>query len=159
MSRTLFANSKAALVFAGMTIVGALVMVGTEDSGGVLDQTVGRFGQQREPIVEEAREVSEERTEMTEPLDPASGWGGTGGGVFGEYTEEPVAPEPEDEAAPVAPPVRSAPRAFEQTVPVGGPVVADAPGIVVPGEDDASDSAVSRATPVVTSRTLRAEPQ
>lgn len=160
MSRTLFENSKAALVFAGMTIVGALAMVGTEDSSGVLDKTVDRFGQQREAIVEEARPVSEERVQMIEPLDPASGWGGTGSAVFGEYTEEVVTPEPEeDEAAPVAPPVRSEPRTFQQTAPVGGPVTADAPGIAVPGEDDARDSAISRATPVVTSRTIRVAPQ
>ena len=69
-----------------------------------------------------------------------------------------VTPEPEeDEAAPVAPPVRSEPRTFQQTAPVGGPVTADAPGIAVPGEDDARDSAISRATPVVTSRTIHGE--
>lgn len=160
MSRTLFENSKAALVFAGMTIVGALAMVGTEDGGGALDKTVDRFRQQREAVIEEAPTFSEERTEVIEPLDPASGWGGTGSAVFGEYTEEVVTPEPEeDEAAPVAPPVRPEPRTFQQTAPVGGPVTADAPGIAVPGEDDARDSAISRATPVVTSRTIRIAPQ
>lgn len=159
MSKTLFENSKAALVFAGMTIVCALVMVGTEDGGGVLDRTLNRFGQQREAVVEEAHTFSKEHTEVIEPLDPASGWGGTGGAVFGEYTEEAVTRELGDEAAPVAPPVWSEPRTFQQTVPVGGPVVADAPGIVVPGEDDARDRAISRATPVVTSRTLRVGPQ
>lgn len=160
MSRTVFENSKAALVFAGMTIVGALAMVGTEDGGGALDKTVDSFRQQREAVIEEAPTFSEERTEVIEPLNPASGWGGSGSAVFGEYTEEVVTPEPEeDEAAPVAPPVRSEPRTFQQTAPIGGSVTADASGIAVPGEDDARDSAISRATPVVTSRTIRIAPQ
>jgi hypothetical protein len=55
--------------------------------------------------------------------------------------------------------VRDAPRVYEQSVPVGGPVVADAPGIVVPGDDDARDRAASRAIPVVTSRKLSIQPQ
>lgn len=160
MSKGLLTNPKAALVFAGITIVSAVVMVGPQEGGGLLDHTVDRFGQQREAIVEEARVVSEEGTQVIEPLDPADGWGGTADPVFGEFSGEPVEETPEEESADAAPaPVRAERRVFQQSVPVGGPVVADAPGIVVPGDDDARDKAASRAIPVVTSRKLSIQPQ
>jgi hypothetical protein len=160
MSKGLLTNPKAALVFAGLTIVSAVVMVGPQEGGGVLDQTVDRFGQQREAIAEEARVVSEERSEVIEPLDPADGWGGTAEPVFGDYGEEPILDTPAEEApAPAPAPVRTERRVFQPDGPIGGPVVADAPGIVVPGDDDARDQAASRAIPVVTSRKLRIEPQ
>lgn len=159
MSKTLFANSKAALVFAATTIVGALVMVGPGEGGGVLDATVDRLAQERESIAEEARIVSEERSEVIEPLDPAGGWGGTADPVFGDYAaEEVTAPAPEDQPVSAGTP-RAAGATYAPPVPVGGPVKADAPGIVVPGEDDAREQAISRATPVVTSRVLKIEPQ
>jgi hypothetical protein len=160
MSKGLLTNPKAALVFAGITIVSAIVMVGPQGGGGVLDQAVGTIGQQREAVVEQARVVSEQGTEVIEPLDPAAGWGGTADPVFGEFTEEPVEEAIVEESVEPAPaPVRDAPRVYEQSVPVGGPVVADAPGIVVPGDDDARDRAASRAIPVVTSRKLSIQPQ
>jgi hypothetical protein len=161
MSKGLLSNPKAALIFAGITIVSAIVMVGPQEGGGLLDRTVGSIGQQSEAVVEEAPPVVQEQPRMAaEPLDPAAGWGGTADPVFGEFTEEPIVETPEEEAAEVAPaPVRAAPRVYEQTVPVGGPVVADAPGIVVPGDDDARDKAASRAIPVVTSRRIKIQPQ
>jgi hypothetical protein len=158
MSKGLLSNPKAALVFAGITIVSAIVMVGPQGGGGVLDQAVGTIGQQREAVVEQARVVSEEGTEVIEPLDPAAGWGGTADPVFGDFTEEPVEePIVEENVEPA--PVRDASPVYEQSVPVGGPVVADSPGIAVPGDDDARDRAASRAIPVVTSRKLSIKPQ
>jgi hypothetical protein len=161
MSKGLLSNPKAALVFAGITIVSAIVMVGPQGGGGVLDQAVGRIGQQSEPGAEQAPTVvQEEPSKVAEPLDPADGWGGTADPVFGEFTEEPIVETPAEEAAELAPaPVRAASRVYEQTVQVGGPVVADAPGIVVPGDDDALDKAASRAIPVVTSRRIKIQPQ
>ena len=160
MSKGLLTNPKAALVFAAITIVSAIVMVGPQGGGGVLDQAVGTIVQQREAVVEQARVVSEQGTEVIEPLDPAAGWGGTADPVFGEFTEEPVEEAIVEVSVEPAPaPVRVAPRVDEQSGPVGGPVVADAPGIVVPGDDDARDRAASRAIPVVTSRKLSIQPQ
>jgi hypothetical protein len=159
MSTNPFANSKAALVFAATTIVGALVIVGTGDSGGALDGTLERVTQQREVIAEEARDFSEERSEVIEPLDPASGWGDTGEAVFGEYgSEEAVEAEPETE-----PPVASrgpAPRATSATqAPIAGPVQADSPGILVPRDSEPTQAPAAPATAVVTSRTLTIEPK
>jgi len=160
MSKGLLTNPKAALVFAGITIVSAIVMVGPQGGGGVLDQAVGSIGQQKEAVVEQARVVSAQVTEVIEPLDPAAGWGGTANAVFGEFTEEPVEEAiVEESVEPASAPARYAPQVYEQSVPVGGPEVADAPGIVVPGDDDARDRAASRAIPVVTSRKLSIQPQ
>ncbi len=44
MSRTLFENSKAALAFAGITLLCAVSMVGTSDNDGMLPKLADRFG-------------------------------------------------------------------------------------------------------------------
>lgn len=168
MSKSLFASSKSALVFAGMTIVGTLIIVGPKEGGGLLDSTVERFSQQRETIAEEAREVSEQRSEViepAEPLDPASGWGGTPDPVFGDYepgSENEVA-APQVARAPA--PARSAPvrKVAGPVAPpraptsIGGPVRADSPGVLVPR--DRPGEVVPPPEAVVTSRTLNIEPQ
>lgn len=46
MSRTLFENSKSALAFAGMTLFGAIAMVGTADNDGVLALVADRLAEQ-----------------------------------------------------------------------------------------------------------------
>lgn len=157
MSRGLFSNPKAALVFAGGTIASAVLMVGPQGGGGVLDQTVDRIGQQSEAVADEGGFAALARSDAAmEPLDPADGWGGTGNPVFGDYTEEPVVEMPEDEAAETAPgPMGAKQRALQQ----GDPVVGDAPGIAAPGEPVAGGQAMPRADRMVTSRKLGSQPQ
>ncbi|MFN3864469.1 MAG: hypothetical protein ACK4RT_09345, partial [Erythrobacter sp.] len=144
MPRSPLANTKSALVFAGITIFGTLMMVGP--GGGVLDQTRERFGQQsREPAPEAAALVRQEQPKpANEPLDPDAGWGGTGGSVFGDYASAEVPASemlPEDTSAAPSGPVNPATPAFGQR-PVrraaalpeatGGPVKADSLGELVP---------------------------
>ncbi len=169
MSKSPLANSKSALVFAGMTIVSALMIASPREGGGFLDNTVGRVAEQRENIAEEARVVSEEGTQVIEPLDPAAGWGGTGDPVFGSYGSEETPVSEEEQANSVspaqssttssAPASTSARRSPSAAGPIGGPVRADSPGVVVPrnGGEAAEDG--PRGDPVVTSRTLKIEPQ
>jgi hypothetical protein len=120
MSKSLLTNPKAALVFAGMTILSAVVIVGPQGGGGVLDQAVGTVDQKRGTVVEKARIRPKERSEEIEPLDPAAGWGGTGDPVFGDFTEEPVVETTEGEASDAAPePEDAEPRAIDQDDPAG----------------------------------------
>jgi hypothetical protein len=160
MSKSLFASSKSALVFAGITIAGALMMVGPGEGGGLLDKTVDRFAQERTNIAEEARVVSEQHTEVIEPIDPAAGWGGTGSAVFGEYNPEETATTEEagQNPSPVSPfAATSRPKQAPQG-PIGGPVRADSPGISVP-RGSAAVAERPLPEPVVTSRSLKIEPQ
>ncbi|WP_296721400.1 hypothetical protein [Erythrobacter sp.] len=137
MSKSPLANSKTALVFAAMTIISTLMMVGPRDGNGVLDATIDRFAKQRETAPEQAPTVSEKPRVIAEPLDPASGWGGTTAPVFGDYSAEEVIPdEPETPSGPNRP-SRSTSRNAAPPVPVGGPVTPDFPGVPVPRPDRA----------------------
>lgn len=160
MSRTLFENSKAALAFAGMTILGAAVMVGSGDGGGVLDQTVDRFAQERETIVQDAREFAESQSVGDDVSgrvsDPDAGWGSSKS-VFGDYTPG----DPETEASnQIGPMSRSARKnAPSAIMPGEQPVVADYDGIPVPRPDGMQQQPSPPPLPVITSREMTIEPQ
>jgi hypothetical protein len=148
MSNPLFASSKTALVFAGITIVGTLMMVGP--GGGILGQAKDRFGQPSEPVQEEAPVAVAEKPKVVEPLDPDAGWGGTGGDeVFGDYGSSEEAPaseaSPEDNSAPSpfaqAPSARRGSTLSSRT---GGPVKADSLGTLVPRGSSGEAEIVSR---------------
>jgi len=166
MSRTLFENSKAALAFAGVTIFGAVVMVGSSESGGVLDQLVERFSHQREAISTEAREFAESQSvgdaERTTVSDPDAGWGSSTA-VFGDYT-------PGARQSAVSPPSRSASKQTRTgMIPGAQPVVADSEGIAVPRPDESLpdgllpdgllDAGSPPPVPVITARQMTIEPQ
>jgi len=147
MSKTLFANSKAALVFAGMTILVAVAVVGPQGGGGLLELAKRSAGQSPPPAAEAAPlppppPAPSQSAAMLEPLDPASGWGGTADPVFGEYAEtDSAADEPEAPGtfapAPAARPP-STRSAGPSALAIGGPVKADNPGIIVPRPDGAT---------------------
>lgn len=81
MSRSLFTNPKAALAFAGATLVGAVAMVGTSDQDGVLPAVVEQIE------ARSAGEVAAAPVGLPPPPPPA---------VFGDYGsgEPEVAPPP-----------------------------------------------------------------
>ena len=92
MSRTLFENSKAALAFAAITVIGAVSMVGTSDDGGVLPAVVERFGTIPE-VHESAAQVSSD-TPRDDGKPAGAGWGSASpASVFGEFTGSPSAGE------------------------------------------------------------------
>jgi len=149
MSRTLFENSKAALAFAAMTILGAVTMVGTSDSGGVLGVAVDRFGAEREAIASEASEFAEQQSVGDKVADPDSGWGSSAS-AFGDYRP----------GEPATPPVTSgAPAAVAPAAQGSGPAYAPlAPGAVVIGPDDTA-APETTGVPVITNRELTIEPK
>ena len=132
MSRTLFENSKAALAFAAMTILGAVSMVGTSDSGGVLDATVDRFAQERATVADDTPELAASRNVgdkvPAQVSDPDAGWGSSTA-VFGEYDPAKAARQPVTAAAVAAAPSVAAQGNSMMTAPL-------APGAVVLGADD-----------------------
>jgi len=89
MYKTVFQNSKAALVFAGMTIFGAVSMVGTSEKGGVLDQTVERLSAGNTDDRIKAAGIASAGPSSAVPgntvSEPESGWGSSSPTIFGEY--------------------------------------------------------------------------
>ena len=170
MSRTLFENSKAALAFAGITIVGTAIVIGPSDGGGVLDRTADSYVEQREEFVEEVQTFAEEQSVPDEVFDPDSGWGGTGGEVFGEFmpdempsgTSEPKVAEngPAQPAKPAQPAQTARPatatRQSARVQQAPPPVMPDREGKVVPrpGEGNRPPGVA-----VITNRQMTIEPQ
>lgn len=155
MSRTLFENTKAALAFAGITIVGAALMIGPGDGNGVLDRTVDRYSEARETetVGEDAPAFAEEQSVDDEGFDPDSGWG-TSDEVFGDFLPEDTLPEDSDSppqervkapASPVSRVVSPSPRARM-------PVVADNPGVLVPRPDQQARQDAPIGVPGIASR-------
>lgn len=159
MSNSPFANSKSALVFAGVTIVGALMFTSSHQGGSMRALPADDHAQQQAEIVEEAPIASGRGAEAIEPLDPAAGWGGTGAPVFGEYNaEEMDQVEPGEEENPPARVTSPSPRPAARRDSIGGVVKADNPGVLVPRPGSKGEDASPRAEPVVTSRTMTIEP-
>lgn len=159
MSRTLFENSKAALAFAGMTILGAAVMVGSGDGGGVLDQTVDRFAQERETIVQDAREFAESQSVGDDVSgrvsDPDAGWGSSTT-VFGDYT-------PGDQRSEVIPVTGPPSRSISSNNPPdmllrAPPLTAAGKGAQSPRPDGFQSQSKPPPAPVITSREMTIEP-
>ena len=167
MSRTLFENSKAALAFAAITIVGTAVIIGPGEGGGVLDRTAETYVEQREEFVEEVQTFAEEQSVPDEVFDPDSGWGGTGEEVFGEFM-------PDDISSGISKPVGadSGPAQPTQTVrpattarqasrapKAAPPVMPDNDGEVVPRPGESQEGNRPRGVAVITSRQMTIEPQ
>ncbi|PKP86055.1 MAG: hypothetical protein CVT77_19600 [Alphaproteobacteria bacterium HGW-Alphaproteobacteria-16] len=161
MYKTVFQNSRAALIFAGMTILGAVAMVGSPEDQGVLDKVTDRFSQEREAIVEQARDYAETQSvgdvAGNPMIDPAAGWGSSRP-VFGEYATG------ETEAGSVTA-VNPSPVNVTKKKNASGvirgpqPVVADYEGTPVPRPDQFQDQASPPPVPVITSRQMTIEPQ
>lgn len=157
MYKTLFQNSKAALLFAGMTILGAVMMVGSPEDEGVLDKAVDRFGKERETFVEDAQEFAESQSVPDKVIDPDAGWGSSPQPDIGYDQSEDS--EPDDFYAPVPLPGATRKAGTFKEIPGPQPVVGDNVGIPVPGPDDAPISTAPQGTPVITSREMTLTPQ
>lgn len=134
MSRTLFENSKAALAFAGVTIIGAVIMIGSPDNEGVLDKTVDSLSEERMSITEDAPEFIETQSKPSVVIDPDAGWGSSSQRTM--YRDA----RPEHSSLDVDEEIRPSPRENfnrepQTFIPGPQPVVADNVGIPVPGPD------------------------
>ena len=83
MYKMVFQNSKIALAFAVMTVLGAVSMVGTSEDGGVVTRAADLIAMQRQSIAGDAAAYAEGQSTEAAPPAPS---------VFGDYT-------PADEAA------------------------------------------------------------
>lgn len=133
MYKSVFQNSRSALAFAGMTIIGAVMMVGSPEDGGVLDKAVKRLSDTPEAVAGDEREFAEAPREDKQNAEPGAGWGGSPS-VFDE--NHPDEPSPENGSRTVPEPARASPRPPQALVPGRLPVIADNVGIPVPGPDD-----------------------
>lgn len=170
MSRTLFENSKAALAFAGITIVGSAIVIGPGEGGGVLDRTAETYVEQREEFVEEVQTFAEEQSVPDEVFDPDSGWGGTGEEVFGEFmpdetpsggSEPKVAdsgPAQTTQTAQMARPATTT-RQSARAPKAAPPVLPDNLGEVVPRPGESQNGNRPRGVAVITNRQMTIEPQ
>ena len=152
MLSSVFQDSKSALAFAGSVIVCALLLVGPDDKGGVLDQAVETYVDERASIASNAAATSQQ---MSQPIigdykpSASSGLELSGDAMpsapkpqrvmrVDDVTFEPIGelppPPPGDAPETYAPPVAAAPLS-PQTMPAG------------PREA------------VVTARTIRIQPQ
>lgn len=86
MYKVLFQNSKAALVFAGMTIIGAVTMVGSGEDSGVLTKAVDRLSKTRTVTAEAPPQPAETPPAKQTVSDPASGWGSAPSPAIGDYS-------------------------------------------------------------------------
>ena len=152
MYKSVFQNSKAALVFAGMTIFGAVAIVGSPDDKGVLNKAVDRFSDERETIVEDARQFAETHSVGDALPAPDAGWG-SNNEVFGEY-----APGNAGGSAAPAPVAKGPTGSVAAIIPGPQPVVADNEGIPV-GPNGEPQAGYAPPPPVITSRQMVIEPR
>ncbi len=88
MIDSLFQNSKSALIFAGAVIFSALMLVGSEDSGGVLDKAVSKAKSERTstasaPALAPSPQMSEPTRTIAGPASQPSDLGHIGGMEYG----------------------------------------------------------------------------
>lgn len=164
MYKTIFQNSKAALVFAVLTIIGAVMMVGSPEGEGSIGKTIGRFSQTRETIAKEASDFAETQSVPDKVTDPDAGWGSSKSAMFGEFqSTDDNAGDGGTANSPVVGPIAGPTAA--QRVKAGGivpgpqPIMADNVGTPVPGLDDGSTVASPPPIPVITSRKMTLEPK
>lgn len=158
----MFENSRAALAFAGITIVGAAFMIGPGEGSGVLDKTVDRYADESDPIVEEAQDFADEQSVHDEAFDPASGWA-SGEDTFSDYQpdaeEEPVFEDADPASAESsAEPAALTPRNTANRT-QASPPVADTPGELVPRPDQGQARNAPSVVPVITGRRVTITPQ
>ena len=162
MIKLLFEDKRTALLFAGSTVVFTLALIGTRDDGG-LDTTAEQIRQNRAAAAaqqQEPQQFAEDPVLVSPEHDRDTELSAQDDELFGDYGAS--EPAPAADAFAPAPPQQFAQaqaRPFRPDGPIGGPVRADGPGIVVPHSDDAREAAASSQIPVAVVRTPKSAPQ
>jgi hypothetical protein len=84
MYKSVFQNSKTALVFAGLTVFSAVSLVGTSEDSGVVSKAADIIGAQRANMASDAQAYAEGQSQGDKPGKGDGGWGGKDA-VFGDY--------------------------------------------------------------------------
>lgn len=96
MYKAVFQNSKAALIFAGLTIFGAAAMVGSSDDKGMVSRVADLVASQRQTIADEAEQFAESQSVGDAPSangNADAGWG-SDEPAFGDYDPDTSEPSP-----------------------------------------------------------------
>jgi hypothetical protein len=161
MTRILFENRKAAMLFAGVILLLTQAMVGTREQEGVLDTAAEQIRQNRAAAsAQEPQQFAEDPVQVAPEHDRDTELSAQNEDVFGDFGSS--EPAPAADAFAPAPPQQFAQaqaRPFRPDGPIGGPVRADGPGIAVPHPDDAREAAASSQIPVAVVRTPKSAPQ
>jgi hypothetical protein len=135
MHKSVFQNSKIALLFAGMTIIGAVSMVGTPEDEGVLDRTTKMFAAQRNATANNPQSYTDTQSVGDAPSsDSDAGWGSSTS-IFGDYT-------PGAADAPASGSQQNLPTGT--IIPGPQPVVPDNEGVPVPNGDGGQPIIIAR---------------
>lgn len=149
MFGNVFQSSKSALAFAGAVVVSALMLVGSKESGGVLDKAVTTYKTERAsfasnaasvsaqmstPVIEDYRAPADDLEAVSMDLQPAAS--ASQAIRLDEETLRPIGEVP-------SPPIASA----DESANLGGPIGAPPAEMAAPREA------------VVTSRMIRIEPK
>lgn len=139
-----------------------LAVVSPRDGGAVVASTVEKIETKRAATSAQPQQFAEDPVMFAAPTERDMELAAQEDPIFGDYgadeSETPVADQPAP--APAAPPrMLAQARPFRPGGPIGGPVKADGPGIVVPHSDDAREAAASRQIPVMITPTGKSAPQ
>jgi hypothetical protein len=87
MYKAVFQNRKVAFIFAAMTLVSAVSMVGTSEDGGVVGTVTSLVEARRAQIANDARAYAESQSKGDQPPGAAAS---AAPSVFGDYGEGPA---------------------------------------------------------------------
>jgi hypothetical protein len=138
-----------------------LGLIGTRDDGG-LDTTAEQIRQNRAAVAtsqQQPQQFAEDPVLIAPEHDRDTELSAQADELFGDYGSSEPAPPAAAEPAPAPPRMLAQARPFRPDGPIGGPVRADGPGIVVPHSDDAREAAASSQIPVAVVRTPKSAPQ
>ncbi len=123
MYKTVFQNSKGALLFAAMVLFSAVSMVGTSENRGVLPAIAERFGAKPEQQASAGQAEPEAPRQSDKPANVA-GWYDPSPSVFGDYKgNETPGNSAKPGVSPLAPSAKPRPSGNPMTAPLSSTAI------------------------------------